>query len=101
MQNLQPFANRIVNMTSVLRYFTSSVSTKTYLFNREIKADALQSEIDKLFYFSYRSGFAPLSLNTDTQTSVTTDAGWGCTYRCVQCEIEFVNNSQKIIFNYT
>ena len=83
----------LVTMTSVLRYFTSASSVaKTYLFNCEIKADELQNEIDKLFYFSYRSGFAPLSLNTDPQASVTTDSGWGCTYRFVSCEIEFTKN---------
>ena len=76
-------------MTSVLRYFTATAAPRTYLFNCEIKADALPSEIDKLLYFSYRSGFAPLSLNTDPSVSITTDAGWGCTYRFVLTEIEF------------
>lgn len=91
-QFVSHFTLNFVNMTSVLRYFTSTSAPTTYLFNREIKADALQSEIDKLLFFSYRSGFAPLSLTADPQVSIATDSGWGCTYRFVQCEIELKNN---------
>lgn len=104
------FTNKISNITNNLKYniitTNSSIKFNTLKYVRildkvfsdlQIQAGELESDLQTIFHFTYRSDFLPIVYEGNMYTS---DCGWGCMIRVAQMMLSKCILENKI-YNYT